>query len=126
MSPQTFMAFGKQYPAVADFLQKDPRLVFQAPAGSFVVVGILKDAPAVMADLKAKDPSAAAELMQCFYDPHNMMAIVLEQTYAQGHLAYTSPTRSNAGFLTRGSGPCEFCINHRWSFPKGCVLRQAR
>jgi hypothetical protein len=69
-----------------------------------------------MADLKAKDPSAAAELMQCFYDPHNMMAIVLEQMYAQGHLAYTSPTRSNAGFLTRGSGPCEFCINHRWNF----------
>ena len=120
MSPQIFMAFGKQYPAVADFLQKDPRLVFQAPAGSFVVVGILKDAPAVMADLKTKDPSAAAELMQCFYDPHNMMAIVLEQMYAQGHLAYTSPTRGNAGFLTRGSGPCEFCINHRWSFPKGC------
>jgi hypothetical protein len=42
MSPQTFMAFGKQYPAVADFLQKEPRLVFQAPAESFVVVGILR------------------------------------------------------------------------------------
>jgi hypothetical protein len=120
MSPQTFTIFAKQYPTVVAFLQEDPRLVFQAPAGSFVVAGITKDIPDVMADLKARDPSAAAELMQYFYDSHNMMAVVLEQMYTQGQLAYTSPTSSTAGFLTRGSGPCEFCVNDHWSFPKGC------
>ena len=84
------------------------------------MAGITKDIPAVMADLKARDPSAAAELMQYFYDPHNMMAVVLERMYTQGQLAYTSPTSSTAGFLKRGSGPCEFCVNDHWSFPKGC------
>jgi hypothetical protein len=120
MSPQAFAIFAKQYPTVVDFLRGDPRLIFQAPAGSFVVAGITTDTPAVMTDLKARDPSAAAELMQYFYDPHNMMAAVLEQLYTQGQLVYTSPTSSTAGFLTRGSGPCEFCVNDHWSFPKGC------
>ena len=73
-----------------------------------------------MAELKAKDPSAAAELMQYFYDPHNMMAFVLEQMYAAGKLAYTNPIGDNPGFLTRGSGPCVFCVNDHWNFPKGC------
>jgi len=120
MSPQTFTTFAKQYPTVVALLQEDPRLVFQAPAGSFVVAGITKDVPAVMTDLRAKDPSALVELMQYFYDPHNMMAAVLEQMYSKGQLAYTSPTSSTPGFLTRGSGPCEFCVNDRWNFPKGC------
>jgi hypothetical protein len=47
-----------------------------------------------MADLKAKDPNAAAELMQCFYDPHIMMAIVLEPMYAQG--TWLTPVRHAA------------------------------
>jgi hypothetical protein len=120
MNLQTFKAFAIQYPALADFLQRDPRLIFQAPAGSFVAVGITKDVPAVMADLKAKNSSAAADLMQYFYDPHRMMATVLEQMYAVGQLAYTNPVDGNPGFLTRGSGPCTFCVNDHWKFPKGC------
>jgi hypothetical protein len=120
MSPQTFTIFAKQYPTVVEFLQEDPRLIFQAPVGNFVVAGITKEIPAVMADLRARDPTAAAELMQYFYDSHEMMAVVLEQMYTQGQLAYTSATSSTAGYLKRGSGPCEFCVNDHWNFPKGC------
>jgi hypothetical protein len=120
MAPQTYKAFAIQYPVVANFLEKDPRFTFQTPSGSFVAVGIKSDASALMAELKAKDPSAAAELMQYFYDPHSMMAVVLEQMYAAGKLAYTNPIGDNPGFLTRGSGPCAFCVNDHWKFPKGC------
>jgi len=73
-----------------------------------------------MAELKAKDSRAAAELMQYFYDPHNMMAAVLEQMYSEGQLAYTNPVSGKHGFLTRSSGPCEFCVNDHWKFPNGC------
>ena len=120
MSPQTYKILSRQYPAVADFLQTDPRLIFQAPAGGFVVAGVKKDTSSVMVELKAKDSAAAAQLMECFYDPHNMMAAVLQQMYSEGQLAYTNPTRGNQGFLTRSSGPCEFCVNDHWRFPKGC------
>ena len=111
MSPQSYAAFEKQHPAVAQFLQTDPRLIFQKPAGGFVVAGVKQDTPAVMAELKAKDSSAAAELMQYFYNPHNMMAAVLEQMDSEGQLAYTKPVSGKQGFLTRSIGPCEFCVN---------------
>jgi len=39
MSLQSYAAFEKQHPAVAQFLQTDPRLTFQKPAGGFVVAG---------------------------------------------------------------------------------------
>jgi hypothetical protein len=120
MSPQMYGTFANQYPAVADFLRTDPRLIFQKPAGGFVVAGVKTHACAVMAELKAKDPAAAAELLQCFYDPHSMMAVTLEQMYEAGQLAYSSPTKGKPGFLTRGAGPCEFCVNDHWKFPKGC------
>ena len=58
--------------------------------------------------------------MQYFYDPHQTLAVLLEQMYAKGELAYTSPKDAAPGFLTRGSGPCEFCVNDHWKFPKGC------
>ena len=120
MSPQIYKTFAKQYPAVANFLQTDSRLIFQTPAGGFVVAGVKKDASGVMAELKAKDSAAAAQLMQYFYDPHNMMAGTLKQMYTAGQLAYTKPTGGKPGFLTRGGGPCEFCVNVHWKFPKGC------
>jgi hypothetical protein len=120
MSPQTFKTFAKRYPAVADFIQTDPRLIFQTPVGGFVVAGVKTDTSAVIAELKAKDAGAVAELMQYFYDPHNMMAAVLEQMYSGGQLAYTNPSAGKQGFLTRSDGPCQFCVNDHWKFPKGC------
>ncbi len=27
---------------------------------------------------------------------------------------------NGGGYLTRGEGPCSFCVNARWQFPEGC------
>jgi len=120
MSPESFAALEKQYPAAIEFLQSDPRLVFQKPPGSFVVAGIPKHAASVLADLRQKFADAAPDLMLNFYDPHQTLAVILEEMYAKGELAYTSPKDAAPGFLTRGNGPCVFCVNHHWKFPKGC------
>ncbi len=49
-----------------------------------------------------------------------MMAAVLEQMCAAGQPAHTSSIGGKSGFLTHGSGPCTFCHNDHWKFPKGC------
>jgi len=120
MNPQTFDAFQKEYPSAVEFLQKDSRVKFQKPPGSYVAVGIEKDVSSVLSTFRQKYPSAAAELAQYFYDPHQMLANVLAQMYSGGYITYTSRQNNHTGFLTRGSGPCEFCVNQHWEFPKGC------
>jgi hypothetical protein len=120
MSAPGFDAFAKKYPAVAKFLQGDLRLNFLKKPGNFVVAGIKKDVAGVLADLKQQNSGAALELAQCFYDPHHMMAAVLEQLYRAGELSYTAAKSGTPGFLMRASGPCRFCVNEHWTFPKGC------
>jgi hypothetical protein len=58
--------------------------------------------------------------MAYYYDPHQMMADLLEEMFNKGELTYTPPQGDHAGFLCRTDGPCTFCVNHRWTFPLGC------
>ena len=124
LSPSSAKRLESQYPAAVAFLKGDPRVTFQAPAGSFVTFAIDRDAPGVLADLKTQDAAAAAQLTNFFYDPHAMMASTLMQMYAGGELSYTAPSGNQAGYLTRSKGPCTFCVNNRWTFPQGCPYRK--
>jgi hypothetical protein len=119
IDPQTFADIEKRFPSAADFLQHDPRIKFQKLPGSFVSAGIAKDVAAVLAELRQKHATAAAALMPAFYDPHQMMAGVLVNMYGK-ELTFTDATAGHPGYLTRGDGPCRFCVNERWHFPKGC------
>jgi hypothetical protein len=120
MSPEAFESFEKVYPSAAAFLQKDPRIKFQKQPGSFITAGIQKDALEVLAEIKQKYSSASAHLMTGYYDAHQMMAAVLKHLYENGGLSYTNSKGGSPGFLTRGDGPCTFCVNSHWKFPKGC------
>jgi len=120
MSEQAFDAFEKTYPAAAAFLQNDPRINIKKKPGSFTTAGIQKDVPQVLAEIKRKYSTAGAELMAVYYDGHQMMADVLEQLYENSQLAYTKSKDGTSGFLSRTDGPCTFCVNKHWQFPKGC------
>ena len=119
MSPQAFEAFEMHYPLAAEFLQKDPRISFQKHPGSFVAAGIERDAAAVINEIKQKYPGAAAELRPDLYDPHAMMTSVLKNMYGK-ELTYIESKDGGSGYLARGGGPCTFCVNDHWKFPKGC------
>jgi hypothetical protein len=122
MSPEAFESFKKVYPSAAEFLQQDPRIKFQNQPGTFVsaAIQVREHVAQVLAEVKEKYPSASVQLMAGYYDPHQMMATVLEQLYETGHLAYTNAKNERAGFLSRSDGPCTFCVNNHWKFPKGC------
>jgi hypothetical protein len=119
LSPQAFAEFKNQYADAVEFLQTDKRITFQNKPGSFVVAGLDTDSTSVLAELKEKYADAEAALQPAFYDPHDTMAQVLKNMYGQ-ELMYTAPANGSPGFLTRGSGPCQFCVNANWRFPKGC------
>jgi hypothetical protein len=119
MNPQAYEAFEKQYPLVAEFLQKDPRINFQKRPGSFVAAGMDRDSAAVLSEIKENYPTAAVELMPVLYDPHEMMIDVLKNMYGK-ELIYIESKDERSGYLLRTSGPCTFCVNDHWKFPKGC------
>ena len=122
MSPQAFESFASVYPSAAAFLRQDPRIKFQNQPGTFVAAAIQvrEHAAQILAEIKEKYAGASVQLMANYYDPHRMMATVLEQLYETGQLAYTDPKNGRAGFLSRSDGPCTFCVNNHWKFPKGC------
>ena len=120
MSEQAFAAFEKEYPSAAAFLQNDPRIKFQKQTGAFVAAGLQTDSSGILAEIRINFSSASSRLMSAYYDPHRMMAGVLEQLYQSGSLSYTKPKDGSPGFLSRGDGPCTFCVNNHWKFPKGC------
>jgi hypothetical protein len=119
MSPEAFDAFAKNYPRAAEFLQKDPRIRFQKQPGSFVGAGMERDPAEVLSELQRKYPAAAKALMPGLYDPHAMMTAVLKNMYGK-ELTYTDPKAGSPGYLTRSNGPCAFCVNDHWKFPRGC------
>jgi hypothetical protein len=120
MSPDVLKAFTTKYPAASKFLHTDPRIQVEKPAGGFAAFGIIKDSAAVLADIKKKFAPATKELMATYYDPHQMMAGVLEAMFDKGQMSYTKGTGGHKGFLSRNDGPCTFCVNQHWSFPQGC------
>jgi hypothetical protein len=120
MAPEAFASFATKFPTAATFLRHDPRIQFQEPASGYVAAGLVKNAPAVLAEIKHKFASADAELMSAYYDPHRMMSDLLGQLYDKGALTYTKGSHGKPGFLSRSQGPCTFCDNRHWHFPQGC------
>ncbi|MGD8780725.1 MAG: hypothetical protein PVH88_17385 [Ignavibacteria bacterium] len=55
-------------------------------------------------------------LMAYYFDPYNMMANVLKEEYEEDSFGYDS----KSGRLTRAEGPCQYCDNSLWKFPRGC------
>lgn len=119
MRPEAFEAFEKHYPGTAEFLRKDPRINFQERPGSFVAIGMQRDATTVLSELKQKYPVATARLMPDLYNPHAMMTAVLKNMYGK-ELTYTDSKEGGSGYLSRTRGPCAFCVNDHWKFPEGC------
>jgi hypothetical protein len=62
--------------------------------------------------LKQTYPSAEAFLRPYFYDPHAMMASVLDDLLAKGTLLWPNDEHGS-GFPARSAGSCQFCVNHR-------------
>jgi hypothetical protein len=120
MAPAQFTEFAKNFPQAAEFLQHDPRIKFQKPVTGYIAAGLVKDATAVLTEIKQKFAPASAQLRAAYYDPHQILSNVLSQLYDQGELTYTASRDGKPGFLSRNSGPCTFCDNQRWRFPKGC------
>jgi hypothetical protein len=119
-SAEALKAFTQKFPAAVDFLHNDKRMEFEKPLGGFTGFAIRQDTAAVLAEIKQKFKPAYKQLMAGFYDPHQMMAGVMEELYKKGELSYTPATASQAGFLSRSAGPCTFCVNDHWQFPQGC------
>jgi hypothetical protein len=55
-----------------------------------------------------------------FYDANSIIAGVLEHLYTEQKLSFVSPRDGGPGHLARSDGPCTFCVNRHWTFPKGC------
>jgi len=60
-----------------------------------------------------------AVLKPDFYDPHAMMAAVLDEMYTKGDLAWKERS-DGSGYLARNEGGCQFCVNRHWQFPGEC------
>lgn len=54
-----------------------------------------------------------------YYDPHAMMAAVLDDMYENRQLSWKDST-DGTGYLARTEGSCRFCVNRHWQFPGEC------
>jgi hypothetical protein len=121
LSQDAWKEFAAKYADAANFLKADPRFLFQDISSAYVSAGILRDSTAVLAELNTKFASANSVLKPCFYDAHADMAGILGQLYDSGALSWTDGKGPNgSGYLSRGTGPCQFCDNVHWKFPQGC------
>jgi hypothetical protein len=77
------------------------------------------EAAKAKAFLESQFPDAYAALTPYFFDPHAMMAGVLDQMLANGTLVWQDQAGAT-GFLGRTAGSCQFCVNKRWQLPLGC------
>jgi hypothetical protein len=121
LRPEAWDELKQNLPDCAQFLQHDPRLQYSQPGpSSFAAFQIINDAPAALSHIKTTWPKASTILELNYYDPHRMMAGVLQDAYANGELSYVAARQGQAGFLSRTAGPCAFCVNDHWKFPLGC------
>lgn len=122
LGQSAWIAFCGAYPECAAFLQHDPRLRFNQPSDlkQFITIAITNDEPDVTTYLEETWPAAADALAASRCDAFNSMTRVLREMYAEGALGFTPPSADGGGYLTRGEGPCSFCVNARWQFPEGC------
>jgi hypothetical protein len=120
MSASAWRSFRKKFAACAKFLQSDPRLAPAPKGGTFVGFEIRKNVKQVLASIRKRSPAASAQLSSGFYDANVMMESVLEDLYAKQKLSFVSAGDKDGGYLSRNDGPCSFCDNRHWTFPKGC------
>lgn len=87
----------------------------------YVVVQLSADPLKARASLAMLQQFADAwkVLAPCYYDPHALMAGVLDEMYAKGDLAWKERT-DGSGYLARNEGGCRFCVNRHWQFPGEC------
>jgi nucleoside phosphorylase len=89
----------------------------------------LSDDPASAASARAwlcqQFPAAYETLVPFYYDPHAMMASVLNETYAKGELAWKDKG-DGTGYLGRTAGSCHFCSNRHWQFPFECRYEKTK
>jgi len=90
----------------------------------YVVIQLPGDrakAGAALAWLQEQFPEACKMLLDSdsYYDPHAMMASVLDNLYSVGKLTWREVV-GGAGYLERTLGSCQFCVNQHWQFPLGC------
>jgi hypothetical protein len=110
----------KADPECAKFLTTDPRIRYVVPDYGYYAFEITSDVDGVLREISSKFPASANELMDSYYDPHSMMAEVMEDLYEQGVLSYQPAADGKPGFLQRTEGACRFCVNDHWRFPLGC------
>ncbi len=66
-----------------------------------------------------KFPVAWTILGPGYYNPHAMMASVLDEMYRKGELSWKEK-QDGSGYLARTEGSCRFCVNRHWKFPNEC------
>jgi hypothetical protein len=88
----------------------------------YVVVLLSADAgaaDAALAWLKEQYPDGYQALQTYYCDPHALMASVMLDMYAKGTLRWKIRP-DGTGYLDRGEGSCQFCVNRHWQFPHEC------
>ncbi len=82
-------------------------------------------AAASLAWLMQKFPTGYQALRRYYYDPHQMMASLLDDMYSHGALAWKDGG-DGAGYLDRTEGACQFCVNRHWQLPNECRYGKTR
>jgi hypothetical protein len=120
LSPADWDSFAKAQPACVaampdnayDLLPVDPK--YPNAYRVLQLSGDPEKAAHSRAWLQQHYAEAAKVLEPHYYDPHAIMAGVLDDLYAKGTLTWGN------GYLARSSGPCRFCVNDHWQLPLGC------
>ena len=122
LSRNWLKAFVKKYPRCAKFLKDDPRITFHKASYAYSSFTFeKKDAQDVLDTIQKDYPDAwQDDLRSSYYDPHQMMADVMQGMYEDGTLSYSDGAGGHAGHLGRTEGSCHFCVNRFWTFPEGC------
>lgn len=122
LAPEAWAELQRSDPACAQLLQSDAPRIVHVPgteAGDYTAF-LLADA-SVLPELADRFPASAPTLTANLYDPHALMADVLDDLYAKGTLTYGPlDGAGNTEALARSEGSCRFCANELWSFPLGC------
>src|SRR5262249_34831347 len=110
LSEAGWQQLGQNFPQCVQFLQSDSRIKHvPAARGSYAAYQIQTDTSGVLNQLHQQFASAMPALNAGYYNPHRIMAGVLEDLYKAGALNYVAKSGSKPGYLSRTAGACQFC-----------------
>jgi hypothetical protein len=119
LAKSTWADLEKSHADAVTLLEHDQRVSLTVPDNPHqYVVMSLTHPDQMLAAVRHIDAPAAAILQAGYYNPHHLLATVLEDLYAHGRLTHT--TTGDRQVLTRSQGGCQFCVNDHWTFPQGC------